>query len=122
MCEWGNTRKVMVKVPSNLSYIGKARWESASVDSCIADLVGEMQKGELVTVASCCGHNKYPGVISLDDGRHLLVVADGQISEFLHSTLWRFYLSLAVVHFLYHYLEKVRWIIYRFKTRKCLIP
>lgn len=47
-------------------------------DPCIAPLVTALNAGGLPTVASCCGHGRQRGMISLADGRELLVVAAGR--------------------------------------------
>lgn len=44
------------------------------IDFCIADIVAALNAANITTVASCCGHKKLPGVISLEDGRELKVV------------------------------------------------
>ncbi|NIR31678.1 MAG: hypothetical protein GWN84_20675 [Gammaproteobacteria bacterium] len=44
-----------------------------SVDPCIADLVQALNATGLPTVASCCGHGRRPGRITLKDGRELHV-------------------------------------------------
>ena len=41
---------------------------------CIADLVAALNAGGVVTVASCCGHGRGDGIISLEDGRELTVL------------------------------------------------
>lgn len=46
------------------------------VDSCIAQIVDTMNRAGLATVASCCGHGHRPGVISLADGRELVIARD----------------------------------------------
>jgi len=45
-------------------------------DPCIAPIVAALNAGGLPTIASCCGHQKRPGRISLMDGRELFVVAN----------------------------------------------
>ena len=45
-----------------------------NIDSCISDLVAALNAGGIPTVASCCGHMKMHGVISLQDGRELIVM------------------------------------------------
>ena len=45
-------------------------------DPEIADVVSALNSGALVTVASCSGHGFRPGVISMEDGRQLMVLAD----------------------------------------------
>lgn len=44
------------------------------IDRCIASIVQALNAGGVRTVASCCGHGHIPGMISLADGRHLVVV------------------------------------------------
>lgn len=45
-------------------------------DPCIFTIVKALNDGGIPTVASCCGHNKQSGIISLSDGRELLVLPD----------------------------------------------
>ena len=61
MCNWGNTR------------ILKLNGKSRAIDNCIFDLVKILNKNGIKTVACCCGHNKRPGNIALDDGRELIM-------------------------------------------------
>ena len=46
------------------------------VDKCIADIVQALNDGGLSTIASCCGHKKQDGIISLRDGRELIIRND----------------------------------------------
>ena len=41
------------------------------IDLCIADIVAALNAANIVTVASCCGHGKINGIISLTDGREI---------------------------------------------------
>lgn len=45
-------------------------------DPEIADLVDALNCGSLSTLASCSGHGEKPGIISLKDGRELLILPD----------------------------------------------
>ena len=45
-------------------------------DPEIADLVRALNSGGVRTVASCSGHGTPPGIISLKDGRELLIMPD----------------------------------------------
>lgn len=45
-------------------------------DPEIVDLVDALNSGSLSTVASCSGHGTRPGIISLKDGRELIVFPD----------------------------------------------
>lgn len=44
-----------------------------SIDYCIADIVAALNAANIITVASCCGHGDQDGIISLEDGRELIV-------------------------------------------------
>ena len=43
-------------------------------DPCIADLVAALNAGGMPTIASCCGHGRQRGIVSLADGRDLLII------------------------------------------------
>ena len=43
------------------------------IDYCIADIVAALNAANIITVASCCGHKKIDGIISLEDGRELII-------------------------------------------------
>jgi hypothetical protein len=43
------------------------------IDPCIAPIVAALNAANIATVASCCGHGKRPGLISLEDGRELTI-------------------------------------------------
>ena len=73
MCEWGDTVKVCVKIPADLSHLGIPYWKAAETDRCIAPLVGALQEGGIDMRASCCGHGKVDGSILLQDGRTLMI-------------------------------------------------
>lgn len=45
-------------------------------DPEIVDLVTALNAGGVKTIASCSGHGMRPGIISLDDGRELIIAAD----------------------------------------------
>lgn len=65
MCKQGDT--VIVLTSS-----GKL----VDVDRCIFDLVQTLNDNYYETVACCCGHGYRPGVISLKDGRELIIAKD----------------------------------------------
>jgi len=58
-----------VKIKGHLNKQGKPIY----VDRCIADIIQALNDGGISTVASCCGHKKRNGVISLRDGRELIL-------------------------------------------------
>lgn len=72
MCKWGTD----VEVDNLLAFNGEWHRRTWKIDSCIAPLVKALNDGGVETVASCCGHGKGPGLISLGDGRELLLFAD----------------------------------------------
>ena len=43
------------------------------IDFCIADIVAALNAANITTEASCCGHGQIDGIISLSDGRELLI-------------------------------------------------
>jgi hypothetical protein len=49
--------------------LGKVR----GIDYCIADIVAALNAAGVYTSASCCGHGKMDGIISLEDGREILI-------------------------------------------------
>lgn len=76
MCNWGTTRPVIVEVSADLSHTGHAIHKTVEIDSCIADLVGALSRGNIRMRSSCCGHGG-DGEIVLQDGR-VLVIKQGK--------------------------------------------
>lgn len=54
------------------------------IDWCIHQIVAALNAGGVRTAASCCGHGKMPGNITLEDGR-VLVIADSLDQLVWHS-------------------------------------
>jgi len=73
MCLHGDTELVNVKIPADLSFDGKEKWKLAKIDKCIAPIVKALQEGGVDMRGSCCGHEKGPGKIDLQDGRMLVI-------------------------------------------------
>jgi len=73
MCKWGKHEIVAVWIPANLSRNDLAGWHQRKIDKCIAPIVDALQKGGINMVASCCGHGKAPGLITLVDGREVYI-------------------------------------------------
>jgi len=73
MCKWGTDKVIRVFMPAELSHTGKARWADKAIDACIAPIVKAMNENGIYTRASCCGHGKEMGRISLHDGRVIMV-------------------------------------------------
>lgn len=63
------------------------RGKSFSVDASIAPIVEALNAGGVPTVASCSGHGKTVGVVSLKDGRELLIAADFEAARAMERTL-----------------------------------
>jgi len=76
------TTPVAVKIPADLSCAGEEHWKAAKIDSCIADLVRALQEGGIDMRGSCCGHGKTLGSIDLADGRALLILEQGDASDY----------------------------------------
>jgi len=85
MCEWGTSEQVEVFIPADLSRTGKARKDFKPVDACIAPLVRSLQ--DIGTRASCCGHGRIPGIITLGDGRELFILPDYEAGRRLNNML-----------------------------------
>ena len=43
------------------------------IDFCISDIVAALNAANIITIASCCGHGKEEAIISLQDGRDLII-------------------------------------------------
>ena len=43
------------------------------IDYCIHRIVAALNAGGVNTLASCCGHGRMKGLISLEDGRDLVI-------------------------------------------------
>lgn len=71
MCDHPNREEAMVVVERDPS--GKP---TVWCDPCLVDLIAALNDTGLPTVASCCGHHRQAGIISLRDGRHLIITAD----------------------------------------------
>ena len=60
-----------------------------SVDACIAPLVWALNQSGVTTVASCCGHGKIHGLVSLQDGRELVIMSveerERHFEQFSHT-------------------------------------
>ena len=102
ICEYGISKKVIVRIPSDLSNTEQVRWSNVKIDSCIADIVDALQKGGVDMRASCCGHGKGFGDIYLHDGRVLLIDHKGEWKGHRNSLLFR----ALWIHFVYS--KKVR--------------
>jgi hypothetical protein len=61
--------------------------QPVDVDACIAPIVQALNDGGCPTVASCCGHRRRHGRISLRDGRELFVLPDFDTATALDQSL-----------------------------------
>ena len=77
MCKHGKTVEME---------LGGRMW---SIDACIAPLVQGLNQGGIKTVASCCGHGKIHGLVSLQDGRELVIMSieerERHFEQFLYT-------------------------------------
>lgn len=74
---WGEEPSV------SLTHNGK----TFAVDASIAPIVEALNAAGVPTVASCSGHGKTCGVVSLKDGRELLIAADFEAARAMERTL-----------------------------------
>jgi len=71
MCN--ETVEVMVVVPAGLSHTCEAYYKHAKIDKCISEIVRALNRSDVLTSGSCCGHGKRPGEIILQDGRTIFI-------------------------------------------------
>lgn len=72
MCDHENREAAMIIVSDGV-------W----CDPCLVPLVKALNEGGLPTVASCCGHGKRPGKVSLADGRELFLLPNFEAARAL---------------------------------------
>lgn len=75
-------REVWVKIPADLSSIGREKWRICGIDACVAPIVAALQSAGVDMRGSCCGHGKRYGEIALQDGRCLVVLAPEEALEY----------------------------------------
>jgi len=54
-----------IKALKNPFYPDNSAYEIIGIDNCIADEIEFLWRENIQTVASCCGHNKQDGIISV---------------------------------------------------------
>lgn len=59
------TYKHQIPMPLN----GRRR----DIDYCISDIVAALNAANIKTIASCCGHGEIDAVVSLTDGRDIII-------------------------------------------------
>ncbi len=61
--------------------------KNAGIDECIKSLIKALNNSNIETVASCCGHGKKNGIISLKNGRQLIIYPDynSAMKYFVHG-------------------------------------
>ena len=79
MCQWDND----IKIEGHLNKWGNPFY----VDKCIAPLIQVLNDNGFSTRASCCGHGKAFGNISLRDGRELIIMPDYETARFIENIL-----------------------------------
>ncbi len=55
------------------------------IDPCIASIVQALNDVGMQTIASCCGHGKQPGLISLEDGREVFIAPDYEAARKINN-------------------------------------
>lgn len=81
MCKWGiEATQVKLAVPRS---DGRTH---VPVDPCIAPIVQALNDAGLATIASCCGHGKNMGRVTLSDGRELLIAPDFDTATRISNT------------------------------------
>ena len=84
MCNRGDERLICVPIYTDNN---KFRLGFVGIDSCIAPIVGALNKAKIYTSSSCCGHGNKFGHIYLQDGRVLVVITPPQTKEQLSFIL-----------------------------------
>jgi hypothetical protein len=75
MCKWGTNTEMEIA------------GRTVKVDYCLATLLALLNSAGMPTVASCCGHGKTPGRISLEDGRELIISPDMATTQKMFGVL-----------------------------------
>ena len=52
-----------------------------NIDKCIAPIVKALNMCGLETIDSCCGHDRKPGIVSLKDGREIIIAPNNEAPE-----------------------------------------
>lgn len=78
MCEYHDDMSHMVAVDIGGGQI-------RSIDKCLVPLVQALNAAGMPTAACCCGHGHIPGVVSLRDGREILITDEDGRGRFLAS-------------------------------------
>jgi hypothetical protein len=73
MCKFGDDVILLVPIPKELSYTSSFRWDWKGIDKCIAPIIKALNDSGIYTSSSCCGHGKDDGIITLHDGRTLII-------------------------------------------------
>ena len=79
MCKYGTTVNIEVTIPEYIFSSGDikpAHKKICPIDSCIVSIVEALEDHNILMTASCCGHGKMNGRISLQDGRELIIKRD----------------------------------------------
>lgn len=49
---------------------------NSGIDKCIQGLVKSLNENGMETIASCCGHGRTNGNITLKDGREIIIISN----------------------------------------------
>jgi hypothetical protein len=87
MCKQGTYASVTIKRihASGTSRVLNITTRLSTIDACIAPIVQVLNDSGLETVACCCGHGNFPGVISLKDGREILIARNYDEARLMES-------------------------------------
>ena len=81
MCEWGNEKKMWVRIPKSLSHTGCARWKRVKIDACLTSLIKALRNAGIKTTYSCCGHGKGDGLILCEDDRAFILTTRKKMED-----------------------------------------
>ncbi len=86
MCKHGSSIlfKLFVQSASRENLLEQ---KNVAIDSCILDLIKALNKNNIHTIASCCGHGKVNGNIALRDGRELIIAKDFKEARKLEKSI-----------------------------------
>lgn len=76
MCKWNDKIEMEVLTTAQSSHTGKEYMKMVGIDRCLVPIIKALNAGGVPTISSCCGHGKMRGIISLKDGRQLVVSSD----------------------------------------------
>lgn len=68
----------------------KLRYENPRIDACLIQEIKELNKNGFKTLASCCGHDRYPKtIIGLKNGKVIELISGITIEKKKHNQYYR---------------------------------